>query len=65
VSSKRAIRRAACLTAKLLTKMVAPALLPDERRDFHEEAERICHRLIAAVLRRASHDRLNIKASLN
>jgi hypothetical protein len=63
--TKRAIDRAARYFAKKLLDMVEPVLYPAERRDFHEEAYRLCRSLIEACRRQAGRERSRIRPSMN
>jgi hypothetical protein len=45
---ERLIHDAARAGAQALLDMVAPALLPDERKDFREEAYIVCKAMIEA-----------------
>ena len=46
--SRRLIHDSAFAGAKRLLDMVAPALCPEERRDYFDEAYRICLALLEA-----------------
>lgn len=60
-----AIDEAARRFTEALLNMVGPALYPAERRDFYEEAYRLCRSLIEACRRQASREKCRLKPSMN
>jgi hypothetical protein len=63
--TKRAIHRAAAKAAEMLTNLVTPLLLRDERRLYFQEAYRICRGLIESCQRQAGRERMRLRASMN
>lgn len=62
----RAVSRTAAMTAERLTRMVAPALLPAERKMYYRKVFALVRKLIRACERRAKRDFLkDIKPSMN
>lgn len=62
----RAVSRAAAMTAERLTRMIAPALLPAERRMYYRKAYALVRKLIRACARQGRRDFLKgVKPSMN
>jgi hypothetical protein len=62
---ERLIHDAARAGAQALLDMVAPALLPAERKDFKEEAFVICKAMIEAYLIQVNKEAARLQPSRN